>query len=283
MDHKIILKGTLDNKNPLYALRGNALVWTDIFGYVEKWYENHIERDKVAYKLLTPRFYPVRKLQFPPPRDININMMPITLTSSSIPQELLHYQDIIRSCWVRRDRVQTMYLTIQEGWVPVGKTQRRPGLHIERPGNNGKGSMIHLGTNEHFVIAWGLGLWDQDIPVDGIYMVSNIANSSRVWPVLINNPDDVCDKHGGIEHMRPYLGEGRNLEAGELCWITDRTPHESLPVEAPADDPKAEFVYRQFFRLVAGPISVWYAQHNTPNPLGIPPECPISIDNKFLD
>ena len=48
--------------------------------------------------------------------------------------------------------------------------------------------------------------------------------------------------------------------------MTDRTPHASLPLCAQDDDPAATHVFRQFFGLVAGPVSVWYAEHNTSNP-----------------
>jgi hypothetical protein len=61
----------------------------------------------------------------------------------------------------------------------------------------------------------------------------------------------------------------------------DRTPHESLPVKAPENDPMATHAYRQFFRLVVGSISVWYSKHNTPNPLGMLPDAPISNEDKF--
>lgn len=36
--------------------------------------------------------------------------------------------------------------------------------------------------------------------------------------------------------MRARLGPGRVLKAGELCWITDRTPHESLPLEGKGNE-----------------------------------------------
>jgi len=72
------------------------------------------------------------------------------------------------------------------------------------------------------------------------------------------------------------LGEPELLNAGEVCWITDRTPHESLPVSS------TEPVFRQYFRLVVGPVSVWYTQHNTPNPTGTLPDAPVIChDRKF--
>lgn len=122
----------------------------------------------------------------------------------------------------------------------------------------------------------GLGYWEGDIPKDGIFMMSSVSDSCQIWPIQIKNPEDITDKHGGIEHMRPYLGEPYKLQKNELVWFTDTTPHESLPIIS--DQP----VYRQFFRLVIGKISVWYSKHNTPNPLGILPDAPISDKDKFI-
>jgi hypothetical protein len=175
---------------------------------------------------------------------------------------------------------------VQEGWVPVGQTQRRPGLHIEQPGAIvRRDELITLRKNPKYrVLAWGLGhVSAEGVPYGGIFMSSSVAGSSAVWPVEISTPREVADAHGGIEHMRGHLGVPRVLEANQLCWFTDRTPHEALPLEAPKDNPGAEFVYRQFFRLVAGPISVWYSKHNTPNPLGVLPDAPISDEDKFGD
>jgi hypothetical protein len=116
--------------------------------------------------------------------------------------------------------------------------------------------MITYGDPEYQILAWGMGhVCDEGIPIGGIYMSSSVTGSSAVWPVQISTPREVADAHGGIEHMRGHLGVPRILEANQLCWFTDRTPHEALPVEAPKHNPGAEFVYRQFFPLVAGPIS----------------------------
>ena len=78
---------------------------------------------------------------------------------------------------------------------------------------------------------------------------------------------------GDLEHLRPVLGPGRLLKSGELCWFTDHTPHESLPLRAGTQ--------RSFFRLVTSGVSAWYADHSTPNPLGVKPACPIIHGSKF--
>ena len=99
-------------------------------------------------------------------------------------------------------------------------------------------------------------------------MASSVAGSCRVHPVLVDDPHTVTDSHGGLDHVRDLVGDdGETLDAGEVCWFTDRTPHESLPL--PIDD--ASVVYRQFFRLVIGRVGTWYSRTNTANPLGIVP------------
>ena len=56
--------------------------------------------------------------------------------------------------------------------------------------------------------------------------------------------------------------------------MTDRTPHESLPMAAGTR--------RQYFRLVAGPVSVWYSEHSDANPdTRYKPEAEIIHGNKF--
>lgn len=72
-----------------------------------------------------------------------------------------------------------------------------------------------------------------------------------------------------------FVGLGIKLQAGELWWMTDLAPHESLPVQ--------EKVYRQFVRVVLGDVSVWYKQHSTENPTGVkvPEGTRILTEEKF--
>ena len=67
---------------------------------------------------------------------------------------------------------------------------------------------------------------------------------------------------GDIEYLRCALPKSscHELEAGQIYWITDRTPHESIPLEAGTE--------RQFFRIVTSTVSYWYKDHSTENPLG---------------
>jgi hypothetical protein len=293
-----VLRGTLDDNNPLSIIRANGLIWNNVFDKVDDWYneiyDKHINTKEVAFYRMPVCSLTNRFTTFPDPTNININMMPIKLydITGTLPDYCKAYISMICHCKPQTSLLfkegftpdHVVYLTIHEELVPVGKSHRRPGLHIERPGciSSTGGHIVKQNQNDEIYqgLSWGLGNWYDDHPIDGIYIASNVADSCKVWPVLIENPDEITDKYGGIEHLRKRLGEGKCLEAGELMWITDRTPHESLPLQAPKYDPDAKFVYRQFFRLVVGKISVWYSKHNTPNPL-VQPDAPISDEDKF--
>ena len=94
-------------------------------------------------------------------------------------------------------------------------------------------------------------------------MGSNSANTTAVWNCRIRDDlGDIIAPHGSIERCRSLLGPpSRTLEAGEIIWLTDKTPHESLPAHSAT--PR-----RQFFRLVIGEVTAWFADHSTPNPTG---------------
>lgn len=104
-------------------------------------------------------------------------------------------------------------------------------------------------------------------------MASNVADSCEVWNCLIKNLDLVVGHHGDIEHLRLFLGKGRKMRKNVLYWMTDATPHESLPL--------AETTMRQYFRLVTSDVSGWFSKHSTENPLGIKPDCEIIELDKF--
>lgn len=194
--------------------------------------------------------------QFPDPdlsKTVAINMMPIVVEDlSTYTDDTLRYRDIIKVCsHVSGLNNKKCYLTIHESWVAPGLTQRRKGLHVESP-------RIGEGKNEFYY--WGQGECLVDRPDGGIFMASNVTGSCEVYNVKIDT--DAIGLGGDIEHLRSALPKDSRklLKAGELVWITDRTPHSSLPVD--------HLVYRQFFRLVTSNISAWYSQHSTANPLG---------------
>ena len=108
-------------------------------------------------------------------------------------------------------------------------------------------------------------------------MGSNIGGSTKVWGnTQIQRPEQVVGRLGDLEHLRFYLGEGTTLKAGEICWMTDTTPHESLPLPAGTK--------RQYFRLVTNHVNAWYEDHSDKNPLGVVPNPKLTTivkGNKF--
>jgi hypothetical protein len=287
---KNVLMGTLDENSTLSKLRGNALALSRVCDDIEDWIASHIHRDPDAYSIMDFIKYIKQPnslftdcerstfVDFPESTGININMMPFKLYDpNTLPKEYHGYIPMIKACRTTCAPVDTIaYLTIQESDVLPGMTQRRPGIHIESPCVSSKEANIirpdYDGRSEYMSLAWGRGHWNGYVR-GGIYMASSQDNTTRIWPIRIEKPEEVVDKHGGLEHLKDYLGDAYTLKANELCWFTDRTPHESLPVTSKT--------HRQFFRLVVGEIDVWYSQHNTPNPLGIMPNAMIVDKNKF--
>jgi hypothetical protein len=285
---KEFLLGTLEDEKPLGKLRGNALVLNSIMDKTDEMHKQHIHKTEDAYKIV--HFDCVKGIwwehtkyvTFPQSTGLNINMMPIKLFDmKSIPENCKGYIDMIRACCFNMsyDPDTIAYLTIHESDVAAGTTQRRPGLHIESPVIKCSYDVYKFDTDdsvrkkEYMRLRWGHGYSRDDIQVGGIYMASSVGGTTRVWDSLIENAEDIADRHGCIECLRGYLGEGYTLEANELCWMTDCTPHESLPV--------SEDTHRQFFRLVVGKVDVWYAKHSTPNPL-VEPDAHIVHEDKFV-
>lgn len=252
-------------------------------------YEQYIDREATGFvevaKIRYPRYHPVEfpewathddrychripaapaewegaenvgQARFPEPRDININMMPFIMgQKDSVPEAYRHYWPLIEQCAVsEKQHGKVCYLTIQEGQVAAGQSQRRPGVHIESPGMLKVGGHHEDGRKD-----WGCGfvMFDDTEVHDGIYMASSIANSCRIWNATIKDPALAADGHGGVEHLRHLLGEGICMDPARIYWLTDATPHESLPLQ--------EGCYRQFFRLVTSSLSVWYHEHSTAN------------------
>lgn len=83
----------------------------------------------------------------------------------------------------------------------------------------------------------------------------------------------VGDAHMTSSHGGQRVDGPISLQANELFWMTDRTPHQSMPLAAGT--------HRMFFRLVAGKIDSWFAAHSTPNPLGTLPQTRTVDIDKF--
>jgi len=231
-------------------------------------YQGHLEEARRS-----KGFFRLRGVAFPEPKGVSINMMPFVMGDpTSLPGDLRQYSGLIDACLsdTESERGKIGFLTIQEGEVAAGMSQRRPGLHLETPG-----IAMQCGRVIHVEVHWGGG---DDYRQGGIFTASTVAESCRVWDVRIAAPDEVVGPLGEVEHSRELLGEGTFMDASTLYWMSDRTPHESMPLE--------RAMQRQYFRLVTSSVSVWYERHSTPNPLGIVPDASVTqtlTHDKFLD
>ena len=240
----------------------------------------------------------VDSVTFPPSQNLNINMMPFVLDGEFgkcyLPEELRPYhksliEPLLRSYQAncRNEQGKVCYLTVHESLVTCNQSQRRPGLHTDNPGSimiqgvgtsgevkqvenhgesKGNGTQLARFYEHH----WGMGVNLKSKQVEGgIYMASNVENSCAVWNSRIrrdttNGNTEIIGRHGDVEHLRNYIGKREVMKANTIYWITDRTPHESLPLK--------NETYRQYFRLVTHHVSLWFEDHSTKNPLGIVPD-----------
>jgi hypothetical protein len=216
-------------------------------------------------------------IKFPAPANRNVNMMPFIYGDpSSLPPELQCYQQCIEACPVSPTEIgRVFYLTVHESYVDPDSAQRREGLHIEAPGTIiEEGAAAFTPGIEHH---WGCGVFfGADQYEGGIYMASSVESTSRIFDAIVDNSvPGIVDRHGGCEHLRPLMGHnGTDLNAGQLIWMTDRTPHEALPQKTAA--------VRQFFRLVTSDVSHWFAKHSTPNPkVPLPGHVIVVDEDKF--
>lgn len=190
----------------------------------------------------------IQAVAFPTARGLAVNMMPIVMgRPETVPAWLSQYLPMVDACALEHG--STVYLSVHESWVQAGQTQRRPGVH----------------TDGGAAIGWGGGQWGSTARERGIYMASTDGRC-RAWDcqAMSDHP------HGSMDAP---TGEAVPMDPSVLYWLTDRTPHESLPAERTAP--------RQWFRLVADAIGGWWAEHSTANPLGVQPNAPILLGSKF--
>ncbi|RHY17293.1 hypothetical protein DYB25_014180 [Aphanomyces astaci] len=267
-----VLLGCYDPSSPLRHLRDQRGILELIFARLMEAWEAHLVDTSRGYLRLggrrgthIPGQVP-QSIQFPPlwqhhddsTTSFHVNMMPFVMGDiSTLPLSCQRYHDLIMQCLATNssgERGEVGYLTIHEGVVEAGTSQRRGGLHIEAGGGGGESERC---TDDFH---WGMGRIEHTLLHGGIYMASTCRGGTGGRGALAIE--------FGQKATRPLL-----LQANELIWMTDRTPHESLPLPVTT--------FRQYFRLVTSGVSHWYADHSTPNPLGIQPTAKIVFGNKF--
>lgn len=235
---------------------------------------------------------------------LNINMMPFDLANpqNTLPNWCHGYLPMIQKCIDQIVDLSvsvydfdfeslTGYLTIDERPIIAGKSHRRGGVHVESSlwpvELTPLPSAIARSNNELIPasICWGGGPIRASRITGGLFLCSNTSQSTAVWNCqVLDRQGHLLGKHGSVEHCRNLLGSASKvLQSGELVWLTDHTPHESLPLPPPYTTNNNSDNRRQFFRLVVGKVSAWFVDHNTPNPLQYPLDSTVQciLGNKF--
>ncbi|KAJ1553255.1 hypothetical protein HK405_008471, partial [Cladochytrium tenue] len=144
----------------------------------------------------------------------HVNMMPIVMgRHTSLPDKCKRYSALINRCLYHcpEETGKVGYLTIHEGYVEPGSSQRRPGLHIESPGyfddsGDGTDGALAGGRLKQKVHHWGFGIGPSIWHVKGgIFQASNVPDTCRVWDCVVRDHADIVGPLGSLAHLRHHL------------------------------------------------------------------------------
>lgn len=219
---------------------------------------------------------PGKTVSFPAPKGLHCNMLPfISHLDHTIPPEYHAYFPVIDMvrflAGVGEHEGEVWYLTIHEGEVSENAAEEASPIHTE-------GMMVSRACCTEVMRwhKWGCG---RGAFSGGMYQVSSISDSSRMWNVQIPwYTTSILGNGSNLDYLRGVLDEAAEAvvpRANEMYWMTDFTPHQALPLKQGAN--------RQYFRLVTGKISGWWKEHSTANRYGVQPDCQIFEDCKVKD
>ena len=180
-----------------------------------------------------------------------VMMMPFKLEDvSTLPAELSSYRPLVSAL---RDAAPVKegvaYLTIDEAHVNAGETHRRPGLHVDGVGPDGRAA------------GWGGG---GKYGANGMIVAAS-HTGSRGWSQDFTGsagPDGDCAHLAGECDPAAEVV----LRGGVAYFCGALAVHESIPA--------AHDMQRQFVRLSMPSDAPWYEGY-TANPTGIQPTGPI--------
>jgi hypothetical protein len=205
--------------------------------------------DKTNAKF-SSNFQQMGTLRFPDWGGIRIQMMPIELGRlSAVPAFLFFWLPAIRRLFIASPVKEGIaYLTIDERFVRIGETHRRPGLHVDGMGAWGDGG------------AWGKAGMLMSASAPGCVAWNQEFNGS---PLAGKDPGDPDE--GSSEHLREQCRDDSRefLKSSAIYWCEPLCVHELLPSGVNG--------FRSFVRLSMPSHSPWPA-NCTPNPLGVQPE-----------
>ena len=163
---RILLIAAYDDDHIFSKLRGTRFIIKAIWEYALPFYDEDTVREHIQ-RSYESNIFALKKcpVQFPAPEGFNINMMPfihsLDFEKTKLPECLRGYfnalilpslgktgSDYCKINYCQSSKTPSIYyLTIQESWVGAGRSQRRPGLHIESPGDT-EGEVVVM--RDHF-------------------------------------------------------------------------------------------------------------------------------------
>lgn len=192
-------------------------------------------------------------IQLPEFSGIRWMMMPFRLedVQGTVPDPKWH-DTIARLIQFGGCETGVAYLTIDEAEVLPGETHRRPGLHVDGVGPDGR-----LG-------GWGGGGGGGGWGTGGMVVAAS-HTGCRAWTGEIAGWPG---PNGDCEHMRSELREvaSMSLLGGRVYRLNPTAVHEAIALE--------QATRRQFVRLSLPSEAPWYEGY-TPNPTGVQPTGPI--------
>jgi len=203
--------------------------------------------------------------------------MPLVLGErKSVPDFLKSWADVVTMIGVElmaQYAGQVGYVTVDERYIDVGETLRRPGLHVD--GWHKTEADVTAGGWGGDGGTWGGsggGSWGgvgRGQGGTGLVTVSNPAGCM----VYDQEFDGEPAPEGDCEHLRPQCTVGYLLEANTVYWMAPLCVHESLPAGYAQK--------RQFLRLSMPSTADWYEGY-TENPLGVKPTGAIKPRRRFV-
>ena len=230
------------------------------------------------------------EVAFPPSTGLQVNMMPFLMeplfSLTRLPESLRAYWTTMvkpQLGLLKEQHGAVCYLSVDERDVSENQSHRRPGLHTESPGRLLEDVRVdaaadHVGSSSYSSnLHWGYATATLS---GGLFVVSNVEDSCAAWACAVaeakGDEPPLIKPHGDVEHLRPILEADpkrqARMAANRMYWMTDRTPHESLPLK--------KACHRQWFRLVTSAVSAWFVDHSTPNPNGVVPDPDVTITLK---
>ncbi|MEB3330794.1 MAG: hypothetical protein VKQ33_16335, partial [Candidatus Sericytochromatia bacterium] len=175
-------------------------------------------------------------VQLPAFSGTRIMMMPFLLEDgSSIPADLFPWREFVGQLTKKAGAPEqgVAYLTIDEALIQAGETQRRPGLHVDGIGPDGREG------------GWGGGGgWG----TNGMIVAASVACCN----VFAGDFQGYPGPNGDCAHLADECDSKQAvlLEANQAYWLGPMTVHEVFPMK--------ETVKRQFVRISMPSNAPWY-------------------------